>query len=395
MSASPRNRRAAAPHLPELDTFRGLAAILMVLNHAGVQLLEPAAAASGPAAAWVFLGSFAPVLFFAATGFGMGLSITGPVRPLRSVLDKVLLLVVADMLSYWRGGQWWGLDFFGFIALSMLLVALIRMTPRPLLAAAVVATAVVVLRYGLGPLFKSSIPTSGPLAWVFGVWPQEPISYPAAPWLFYPAAGFLLAGLFARHGHEMSRRVVLRCWTLAAGALLVTAVAAFVIWRGSGSFHRWSSVGVGFFVLSLSVLIVAGMFCVGVTRWLPALARLMALGGVSSFVVVPVHYGLIETAKSVGLAGLPPAAFAMIAGLLTVLALALSQRIGSWLGESGGPSRIDPKWIAGAVAAALLLTITTIALANVDSRSAFVASVLAQLCLAALLARSRAKGRVQ
>lgn len=391
MSADAREGRAAA-HLPDLDTFRGFAAILMVLNHAGVQLLAPSAASAGPAAAWVFLGSFAPVLFFAATGFGMGLSSGGAARPLSSMLDKVLLLVVADLLSYWRGGQWWGLDFFGFIALSMVFVALIRMSPRPLLTAAFAAATVVVLRYGIGPVLKASLPTSGVLAWLFGVWPQDPISYPAAPWLFYPAVGFLLAGLFARRMHDISPRMALWCWALASGAALVAALGAWVMWRGAGSFHRWGSVGIGFFLLSLSLLIVATMACVVLTRRVPALARLVALGGVSSFVVVPVHYALIEVAKALGVSDLSPLPYALVAVGVTLLALALSQRIGAWLGEGAGRFQIEPRVVVGVVAAVLLLAITTIVLAGVEPRSAFITSVAAQLGLAVLLARSRRHG---
>ena len=47
--------------IPELDTFRGVAAILMVINHAGFKLLEPDAALSGLSGGFVFSGAFGNV----------------------------------------------------------------------------------------------------------------------------------------------------------------------------------------------------------------------------------------------------------------------------------------------------------------------------------------------
>ena len=59
----------------QLDLFRGFAAICMVFNHSGNQLLGEAAA-SGDWPSWlVFTGSAAPALFFFATGMGAGFSI--------------------------------------------------------------------------------------------------------------------------------------------------------------------------------------------------------------------------------------------------------------------------------------------------------------------------------
>ena len=60
--------------VPELDVLRGIAAVLMILNHAGFRLLSGVDASSSISGAAVFLGGFAPVVFFFATGFGIALS---------------------------------------------------------------------------------------------------------------------------------------------------------------------------------------------------------------------------------------------------------------------------------------------------------------------------------
>ena len=119
---------------PELDLLRGLAGLAMVVNHTAVAVVPAAAATlvSLPEAPlsmtpvqWAsFLGSFAPVLFFFISGVGYGLQARpGGVPAKPGLWPKVAVLVLADALLWRVAGFWIGLDFFGFIAASMLLLA--------------------------------------------------------------------------------------------------------------------------------------------------------------------------------------------------------------------------------------------------------------------------------
>jgi uncharacterized membrane protein len=60
-------------HWKELDILRGLAAFLMIVNHAGYQTLAPTQINGLFASSLLFIRSFAPVLFFFVTGVGYGL----------------------------------------------------------------------------------------------------------------------------------------------------------------------------------------------------------------------------------------------------------------------------------------------------------------------------------
>ena len=125
-----------AGHWPELDLLRALACACMILNHAAVK--SPGIATSPIISASEFVGGFAPVLFYFATGLGYGIQ---SVKPGGShgfgFLTKVAILLVAD------------LDFFTFIGLSMLALELIRRQPRGGLIASGLHTMAVTLKLWL------------------------------------------------------------------------------------------------------------------------------------------------------------------------------------------------------------------------------------------------------
>jgi uncharacterized membrane protein len=188
----------------QLDLFRGVAAILMVLNHAGFHWLAPADATEGVDGVTVFLGSAAPALFFFATGVGMGLS-------RRSVVDwsaiarKVVLLLVADLFLGWGVGRWFGLDFFAFCAISMLAVSLVTATRRPLAAAAAGIAVCLALRYAFVAHLQPLAAQYPLVAFVSGIEGIADVSYPLSPWLVFPLAGFILGRVSARQGDGGSR----------------------------------------------------------------------------------------------------------------------------------------------------------------------------------------------
>src|SRR3954468_10894469 len=113
-----------------IDIARGLAAVAMIVNHAGVALLDPGESTAGPFAALLFAGGFAPAIFFFLTGYGSGLQPPGKAEWM-SLARKVALLCLADQLLIRFTGRTGGLDFFGFIAISTLVVHCIRVSIAP------------------------------------------------------------------------------------------------------------------------------------------------------------------------------------------------------------------------------------------------------------------------
>lgn len=77
--------------------------------------------------------------------------------------------------------------------------------------------------------------------------------------------------------------------------IIVCAVGAVVLASGGSSFHRWGSVAAAFFALSVVVLLCSAMLSVVLTRHAPRIATTLALGGVASFAVVPVHYAMVRS----------------------------------------------------------------------------------------------------
>ncbi len=280
---------SAGERVAELDLLRGMAALLMVFNHVGYAALNRQAAQEGVSGALVFLGSMAPVLFFFATGFGGGLA----ARPgaWRSLADKVLLLLLADQFLGWTLGRPLGLDFFGFIAVSMVAARLVLATPRPVTVAALAIIAVLWLRYGVGQNWVAPPGDYGLVQWLVGATPHHGVSYPASPWLAYPLLGVALGVLHRRHAGRITARV----WVVMAVAIVVCAVGAGLLASRGSSFHRWGSGAAAFFALSVAVLLCGLAGSVVLTRRAPRVAAALSLGGVASFAVVPWHYAMVRS----------------------------------------------------------------------------------------------------
>ena len=380
--------------MPELDTFRGVAAILMVINHAGFKLLEPDDALSGLSGGFVFGGGFAPVLFFFATGFGAALGAGrrggGTSAMWLSVATKAALLLLADQFLFWRSGISWGLDFFGFIALCSVASALVATRKRPLLWAAGLAVGVVALRYVLAPPFKATLPSSGVVAWFVGISAQPDISYPAAPWLAYPALGYCLGHLYQRWvikadpaGDAWRRRVA---FGLAAG-VAVAGLAAALDMQGV-SFHRWGSVAAGFFVLSLAVLLVATALSLWLTKVFPRLAAAVALRGVASFAVVPVHYILLELCIALGLGRIGAEHYFLLLAGLVPASLWLAGRFdvgNAWLTQRVQGARPCMAALVG------LCVLTAVLMLDDAGPVTFAVAMAGQLLIAGLLAKARSQ----
>jgi fucose 4-O-acetylase-like acetyltransferase len=369
---------SAAERVAELDLLRGVAALLMVFNHVGYVALNGPAAQQGVSGAVVFIGSMAPVLFFFATGFGAGLA----VRPgsWRSLADKVLLLVLADQFLGWTLGRPLGLDFFGFIAVSMVVARLVLATANPVTVAALGIVGVLLLRYGLGPRWGAAPGGYDVMQWLIGFMPHHAVSYPAAPWLAYPLLGTALGVLYRRHGG----RIGPRAWMAMAAAIVVCAAAAGLMASRGSSFHRWGSVAAAFFALSVAVLLCCAAGSVVLTRRAPRIAAALSLGGVASFAVVPWHYAMV---RSGAFSAQHEVVFYLaVASLIAALSFALSnafERAAAALSRSPHRGRL----VVAALVVIVASGFTTFAWAHSGSPAAAqAAATLGQLAIGLLFA---------
>lgn len=289
---------SARTQWPELDVVRGLAGIAMVFNHAAAKWLS-ASELEHPFMAMAFLlGSYAPVLFFSATGLGAG--IQAEVRRERGgghsfgFGRKVVILLVADALMWISPTHWLGNDFLGFIVLCMLVLEPLRASRRGWVWAAIGVGLVTGLRYGLVPLVLAPPEpgaTVGWLAFAGGLASPPGFSYPPLPWLAYALFGFVVGVWTQRCGDAVVRRRMV----LAGGLLVIAAVGvtglAIIVQRG-GHLVRWGSVNRSFYLSGfIGLALCCGLGLVIATR--PRLSRALELRGLASLALVPVHYGVI------------------------------------------------------------------------------------------------------
>ena len=269
----------------QLDLFRGIAAIFMIVNHAGYQLLGAAAIGGGWPTWLVFVGSAAPALFFFATGVGSGLA-AGSGEPAASVLRKVVLLLLADALLNWSTGTLLGLDFFGFAAVATATLFIVRRARRPVVLAVVLLALVLAARFGLASVARGRIGDDSLLAFITGIAPVRHVSYPLGPWLAFPLLGFLL-GRQWRQGAASQE-----AWIVGAAAALCLALSALLAARGAPVF-RWGSVSIAYFLCAIGIVATAWSCADRAVAALPALAQRASLRGPASLLIVPLHYGIL------------------------------------------------------------------------------------------------------
>ncbi len=365
-----------------LDVFRGLAACLMVLNHAGFAWLSIDDATTGWAGAVVFLGGFAPVLFFFATGAGMGLSTGRLKRPggLKDLLWKAGLLVVADQLLFLRNGQLLGLDFFGFIALSMVVVSLVDATRHPVRNALVLAGLVLMARYGVVPLFKSSLPDNPWVVFLLGSKVLANVSYPMAPWIVYPLLAYALArlGWFPQLAASEASSPNKRTGLLVMGGALLLGASLVLFLRGA-DFYRWGMMNAAFFVATVGVIAWFVVACEALSVRSPRVANAVALRGVAAFLVVPVHYAMVQGAAGLGAVPWSTGLFAVAGVAAVVMSFALSR----WLAQ--GIARLPPGSLATLVVLLVGVVALTVWLAGGHATPAFGVATAGQVLAAALL----------
>ena len=282
-------------HWPELDLFRSIAATLMVINHVAVHAVGLGNLWGVPE--FAFVGSFAPVFFFFLTGIGFGVqSGTRPAPPGHGYIVKVLTLFAADAMLWASPERYVGLDFFGFIGLSMLCLEWLRRAPRSGLLAGTLAALVFTARFVLGSTLKNWLASAG-VSWLgaaLGAQIMPGVSYPPCPWLAYPFIGYALGRLAAGWIDPVGVR---RPFVLAlSGAIAGLAYGATVLLVAKGfTLFRWGLMSLAYFVASVAALATGLALVLGAARFRAAQSSLrwIGLSGIRSFAVVPLHYALI------------------------------------------------------------------------------------------------------
>ena len=271
----------------------------MIVNHAGYKTLAPDLTEGGFVASLLFISSFAPVLFFFVTGVGYGIQSSQKKKASHwyVIFNKVLILLLADLLMHWSEGRWLGLDFLGFIGLSSLVLEFIRRSKSPLTYCLVGLVAVSLMRFLVGPFIHSlgyDQQGGGLVTWILGNKDTPGVSYPLSPWLAYPFAGYLI-GAAAMHyrGFIENHRLRVVSGLLMLGGL--PAIASLILLKRGASFFRWGTVGIGFYVLSFTVILlgIAGVLALCGNPRLRVCQEALSLRGIASLAVVPVHYFLI------------------------------------------------------------------------------------------------------
>jgi uncharacterized membrane protein len=327
------NTQKKSIHWRELDVLRGLAALFMIVNHVGYETLAPNQIDGSLAGSLLFISSFAPVLFFFVTGVGYGIQSSQKKKasPWYGIVNKVIILVLADLLMHWSEGKWLGLDFLGFIGLSSLVLEFIRRSKSPLTYCLVGFVAVSLMRFLVGPFIHSlgyDQQGWGIVSWLLGTKDTPGVSYPLSPWLAYPFAGYLI-GAAAMHyrGFIENHRLRVVSGLLMLGGL--PAIASLILLKRGASFFRWGTVGIGFYVLSFTVILlgIAGVLALCGNQRLRVCQEALSLRGIASLAVVPVHYFLIYLVVISGGKGVDLFRYSLIAIAVSVGSFLLSRAV--------------------------------------------------------------------
>ncbi|NCA70011.1 MAG: DUF1624 domain-containing protein, partial [Sphingobacteriia bacterium] len=244
-----------------LDLLKGVACVLMLLAHTQLQI-------DLPSKALTFLGSFAPILFFAVSG------ITANVQAQRYPVTGILLTYVMIFLlglsfaSMVSGNVWasFNMDILQIIAVGVLTLYLVQrfIDPRPW-----THLAVAVAIFGL-KLLTDLLPREGWWLNLLANVVLEPGNFVIIPWLFPFFLGMYCH--LAPNRHNL--------WLAAVAALAL--VLGWALGLPLGIDNRWDMT-VGYFLFALLITALAFF----IARALPpawirrAFAPLLWLGGQS------------------------------------------------------------------------------------------------------------------
>lgn len=372
---------------PELDLVRGIAGVIMVLNHAAAHWAADSLD-SGPVAVAFTIGSYAPVLFFVATGLGYGIQAEhqqGRGGHAFGLARKLAILFVADALLWLSPVTFIGNDFLGFIALTMLVLEPLRRTRNGWWLAVLACVAVLGVRYVVVPQLVTAPPPGGQatlMHWAAGLASPPGWSYPPLPWLAFGFVGFAVGVMAQRYRNAVLARRNTIAVCLAAIAVVIIAFAIIRVSRGS-VLNRWGSVNGTFLVSAFGSIAAASALAFVVGRSQRA-QRWLGLRGLSSLALVPVHYGVIAVLGGVfGHAVGGPIGFVLLAALAALVSMLVSKR---W------PMLVDRiEKMPGSFNVLVLLAFACLGLrlALPSATMATVTMVVGQLALCALLVVKR------
>ncbi len=295
----PVSRLMQSRFIPEIDLLRGLAVVMMIANHAGNQFTAEADLASGAPHLLVQFGSFAPVLFFFATGLGIGFQSALGRHTSRAVL-KMSVLIAADIILAVAAVGQIRFDFLSFIGVSTLICALVARTRHSETVSVVGFLFVVALRFVTAPLSRFvGVTLDASFAnVVLGVYPVRGFAYPLSPWLCFPLLGYYLAHRVPRIKERGELQYTKFLTTLLVAGILAIAISAVAV-NFCAAFHRWGTVSAAFFVAAVGVaLLTLGIFGLIERRANTAAAYLvkgLKIRGIACLAIVPIHYVLIES----------------------------------------------------------------------------------------------------
>ena len=246
--------------------------------------------------------------------------------------------------------------------------------------------AILSVRYLVGPFVRPWLPEQGMSDWLTGLRGQSGVSYPFSPWMVYPLIGFVLGRWYG--GGDVAAKQ--RRWLLAGAAVCAASLAltSAMLWMGVGLF-RWGSMSSSFFVLSLGVLAAFAMLSAASVRSASA-GRLLALRGVASFAVIPIHYALLGLGERLAL---PLPAYGFVAAALGLIVL-------SWIGAAALARIVQGRWLTewrrfalpALVALLAVLLVVTVAGPHGPSPWMTAAALGAQLSIACLLGLRAKRG---
>lgn len=364
----------------QLNTLRGLAIVLMIVNHAGISLVDWRLQEAEPFRAPIFIGSFAPVIFFFTTGFGIGISRRAvDLASFFSTLLKAALLIVADQFLFWKNSVPCGLDFLGFIAFSSVFTTTVALNKRPVRVCTAIIASVLFIRFCVGPWVRLHIflPPIG--EWIVGIRAVSSVSYPLSPWIIYPMLGFVMARRY--RAVEGLIKPFLWPWATAVSAFAI--LIAILLWISDAHFFRWGTMNFAYFILSIGVIYFSIVAAWQLVACCPYAARLLSLRGIASLAAVPIHYALIA---SIVAAKISPAdslsmlaAFAGIATITIALSRLFASGVQGWVSAMLGRMAWAPFGGLVIVSGVLLWWMPQ------QSIAVFASFVIGQLSIAALL----------
>ena len=285
----------------ELDLLRGLAVMLMLINHSIVGLTNFNEPNNSILFALFFIGSYAPVVFFFVTGVGYGLAHqVGRIAPFSGVLYKAGILILADIFLRAKLSTTFptlGLDFLGFIGVSMIILHCLRGRRFGVWLAILLIPCLFLLRFAAEKIFGPVGEVDSFLSKLTGQRAFSGFSYWLTPWLIYPLLGFLLGVLIKGKQHLINKTILATVALFFAG--FVSALISYYFASRGMVIFRWGTVSFNFFVSSIACLflllsVVCSLFQISLFK---KLIPLLSIRGIASLAIVPIHYVFLDVCE--------------------------------------------------------------------------------------------------